>query len=81
MSKIIASIDFELGSPTLSFDLGTITGGRLLPDYTGEYRIIPKVTEQTLDTRDKSLRDDMVVSEIPLTKVSNPKGGKTAIIG
>lgn len=49
--------------------------------YDGEYTITPKVTEQTLPTRAKTMRDDVTVLEIPYVSVSNLSGGNTVTIG
>lgn len=48
--------------------------------YEGEYTVIPAVTEQTLETREKLLADNITVKEIPYYEVSNPTG-TTVIIG
>lgn len=52
-----------------------------LEDYEGAYEVIPKTTPQTLETKDKILRDNVTVFAIPYAEVSNPSDGKTAIIG
>lgn len=52
-----------------------------LPNYTGDYEVTPTVEEQTLPTKNKSMRDDLVVHEIPYFETSNLSGGYTAIIG
>lgn len=49
--------------------------------YEGEYDVTPKVSEQTLPTRDKSMRDDVTVFAIPYAEVINIGGGYTATIG
>lgn len=50
--------------------------------YTGPYIVVPKTAQSTiLATRNKTMRDDVTVLEIPYAEVSNPIGGKTAIIG
>lgn len=51
------------------------------PVYDGDYEITPQVLEQVLETEGHVMIDDVTVLEIPLTEVSNPYGGKTAIIG
>lgn len=60
-----------------SLEIGS--GGRL-PNYEGSYSVIPKTYEQTLETKNKSMIDDLVVEEIPYSEVSNPSGGKTVNI-
>lgn len=49
--------------------------------YEGEYVITPKTYEQTMETKDLLMKDDVEIEEIPLYQVSNTQGGKTAIIG
>ena len=51
------------------------------PSYEGEYIVIPKLHEQTLETRHKTMSNDVTVKEIPITVTSNPQGGKTVLIG
>ena len=49
--------------------------------YEGEYVVIPRVYEQTLNTAHKVMADNVTVTEIPLTRTSNPQGGLTVLIG
>lgn len=50
--------------------------------YHGAYEVTPKAGEQTvLLTRNKVMDDNVTVFEIPYSAVTNPFGGKTAIIG
>lgn len=93
MSLPQIDMEFHLKKPVIGFDLSTDTsvkldfgievaygkGGRL-PDYTGDYEVTPKLTDQTLPTKDKSMTDDVVVKEVPVARVSNPSGGKTCTI-
>ena len=50
------------------------------PTYDGSYDIIPRVDEQTLETKNKVLRDDVLVESIPYYQTSNPYGN-TVYIG
>lgn len=68
-----SEIEFELDE--------VIQGGGALPYYKGLYTVIPKVKEQKLPTKDKSMAKDLTVTEIPYSEVSNPQGGNTVIIG
>ena len=43
-------------------------------DYDGEYVVIPKTIEQTLETKNKHMTDDVTVREIPYYAVSNLTG-------
>lgn len=64
---------------TLGFN-ETIIGGDQLPWYDGAYSATPKVTAQTLETRNKSMRNDVTVEAVPYSEVSNPQGGVTVNI-
>lgn len=61
----------------------TVEGGASgkLPYYKGEYEITPKVTEQILETKNKSMKEDITVFQIPYSSVINPSGGQTVTIG
>lgn len=56
-------------------------GGALMDRYDGDYIVTPRTYEQSLDTDNKYLTDDVTVLEIPKTVVSNPNGGYTVTIG
>lgn len=49
--------------------------------YQGEYVVYPRVVEQTLATKNKHMEDNVNVKAIDIRYVSNPKQGKTVIIG
>ena len=49
--------------------------------YDGEYDVTPMLTEQELATRDKLMRNNVTVREIPIVSTSNPYGGQTVVIG
>lgn len=77
-------VEIELNlDPTvkIDFDVGVEYGqGGRLPDYKGSYEVIPKLIDQTLPTKDKSMTDDVVVKEVPVARVTNPAHGKTVTI-
>lgn len=51
-----------------------------VPEYTGEYTIIPKADEaQILQTKDKRMTDDLTVTKVPYFETSN-EHGKTIYI-
>lgn len=50
-------------------------------EYEGEYVVTPKVTEQSLPTKEKVLIEDITIKEIPFYNVSNASGGNTVYIG
>ena len=57
-----------------------VTGGRG-EEYDGDYEVVPKPRiAQRLETKDKYMKDDVVVFEIPYFETSNPQG-KTVYIG
>ena len=81
----IDSSDFDVEISKSDFDIdfaeAVIVQGERLPDYEGEYAVLPKVTEQVLPTKDTSMTDDVTVLSIPISSVSNPEGGITVTIG
>lgn len=53
-----------------------------MPEYEGEYTVVPELYDaQVLPTRNKAMRDDVIVTAIPVTRTSNPYGGDTVVIG
>ena len=75
---------FDLGFEGDSrFDIGFEEGqpGHSASPYSGNYEVIPRVSAQTLPTRDKSLERDILVRAIPYHEVENTERGTTAIIG
>ena len=49
--------------------------------YTGEYEVTPKVKMQTLGTKEKVMKNDVTIKEIPYAEVTNLANGKTVTIG
>lgn len=56
-------------------------GAVFMPDYDGEYAIVPKVVEQVLETKNKTMKANVVVSEIPKTETHNAYGTTITIGG
>lgn len=54
--------------------------GNELPDYEGEYVVSPGFDPITLDTDEKSMRENVLIQPISVNEVSNPSNGKTLII-
>ena len=52
-----------------------------LPYYEGEYVITPIWEDVTLETKQKSMSDNVTIQAIPYAEVDNPSGGVTVIIG
>lgn len=56
-------------------------GGGCLPFYEGPYTVEPRKVEQTLETQNKSMTQNVVVEEIFYSETSNVGGGLTCYIG
>ena len=48
--------------------------------YGGPYEVTPKVTAQTIPTKDRVLLEDVIVLEVPVYRVINNSGGMTVYI-
>lgn len=67
--------------PELEFD---VDGAPIVAHeiYEGAYEVTPRIYEPVeLPTRDRLLRDDVTVKQIPQYEVSNEAGGTTLIMG
>lgn len=82
-SNYPAEIELSLNTTVkIDFDVSVEIGkGGKLPDYEGDYEVTPRLVEQVLPTKDKSMLDDVTVNPIGVDRVSNPSGGKTVTIG
>lgn len=64
--------------------LPIVSGGvtsQIIPEtYEGEYIIIPKTTEQVLETKYKNMRDNVVVKEVPYQETANDYGVTVSIV-
>ena len=78
---MIYDLDFVIEeSFELDFDIGEVTVVGTLPWYEGPYSVTPKAFDETvLPTRQKSMRNDVTVEEIPYQEVSNPNGTTVVI--
>lgn len=65
---------------SVAFSVSVLFGGGGEP-YTGKYTVNPTFGTQTLETKNKHLRDNVTVQPIEVSRVSNPAGGKTIFIG
>lgn len=76
-------INGELEARTV---LGDISVGRVVvehpeyPNYKGDYEVIPGPDAQSLETANKTMKDDVTIKAIPYYDVSNPYG-RTIYIG
>ena len=73
-------LDLSESSQTIDIELVGGGSGRL-PNYTGAYVVDPRKVEQVLETKNKSMRDDVTVNPIFYAETSNLGGGLTAVIG
>lgn len=76
-------IDFELEEGNIVADFGTLTERIIHGEeniYQGEYEVTPKVTEQSLATKQKFMEKDVTIHQIPTFEVSN-ENGTTFYIG
>ena len=73
--------EVEIEQLDVTFNEAIVISGNRLPDYHGEYNVVPKVTSQVLLTKNKSMLDNVTVFQIPYHSVSNPAGGNTVTIG
>ena len=74
-------IDIEIEeSPIINLTIEEGSGGTL-PYYNGPYSAIPRKVEQTLETKNKSMRDDVTIDPINYSETINPQGGNTVVIG
>lgn len=48
--------------------------------YEGDYAIIPKTTEQEMQTKNKMMKDNVTIQKIPFHEFSN-ETGTTVVIG
>lgn len=55
--------------------------GALLPYYEGDYDVVPKVKSQKLETKNKSMSNDVNIAKIPYEEVHNLKGTTVTIGG
>lgn len=54
---------------------------RPLPYYEGEYDITPTFEQQVLETKQKSMSDNVTVEKITTLEMDNDAGGVTYIFG
>lgn len=66
---------------TFNTNFGEIFQIRTDDKYEGDYNVIPRVYQQTLETKDKLMLDNVTVEIIPLSRVINLSNGYTVTIG
>lgn len=76
--EIEASLDYTPKIINAEIEGGFLVGGA---SYGGQYEVTPKAhQQQVLSTKNKVMKQDVVVLKIPYTEVSNTANGKTVII-
>ena len=78
--NVLLEVQFQ-ESTSLDIDMGQVIEVPTSPPYKGEYEVIPKFTEEVLKTKNKLMKDNVVVYPIEVARVSNPSGGTTVYIG
>ena len=75
-------IDIFMDDDLFALDIEMRGGDEVrLPTYEGAYEVDPRKVEQVLETKDKSMEQDVIVHPIFYVETSNLGGGLTAIIG
>ena len=75
-------IDMVLEENDDSLEMDLEEGGSLnLPYYEGSYDITPKVIPQKMETKNKAMREDVLIRQIPYEAVSNGTGTTITIGG
>lgn len=78
----VLHLDVELEQSSQGFDVELVGGGSgRFPYYKGEYVVDPRKVEQILETKNKSMSDDVTINPIFYAETSNLSGGMTAVIG
>lgn len=78
------SFDLKIGNDKENFEFLYDTLYEVDKDYDaylGEYEVVPAIKQQQLDTKDKLMKKDVVISAIPFFETSNDEGGNTVYIG
>lgn len=78
--NVLLEVKFQ-ESTSLDADMGQVIEVPTASPYKGKYEVIPKFTEEVLKTKNKFMKDNVVVYPIEVARVSNPSGGTTVYIG
>lgn len=80
LHEVTSSFNFTMAENTMS--VGLKLNNIFIPEiYKGEYTVVPTFDAQTLQTKSKTMRDDVTVESIPFSEVTNPQDGITLTIG
>lgn len=83
-SQLIHSVKAEVTTNILgliSAEINSSIVGGVYKKYEGSYLITPTLTSQTLPTKERSLKEDIIIYPIPIRRFENEYGGETVIIG
>ena len=75
--ELILVLDGEAEEIILTLD----NGGTSYPSYEGDYDVIPRLMDQTLETAGMVMLADVTVRTIPVVYTTNPYNGQTVVIG
>ena len=75
--KLLASV-FPQYTAKLNVTIGGLSSDET---YNGDYTIEPDITSQTMETKNKIMKNDVNILAIPYHEVSNEQNGTTVIIG
>lgn len=73
--------DFVVINTSAEFGTFTAVHDYEYPLYTGPFDVVPSADEQVLKTAKKTVTNDITISQIPYTEISNLSGGYTVSIG
>lgn len=74
-------LPIELTESSQLLEIELTGGGSGFPYYQGAYEVDPRKVEQVLETKNKSMKEDVIVHPIFYAETSNLGGGLTAVIG
>lgn len=74
-------LGIKIDEDNTAIGLRITEGGDMLPFYAGPYEYTPDFDGAVLETKNKSMLDDVTIRAIPISRTTNPQGGKTVYIG
>lgn len=82
-NPIFVPMTVNVESPSIPMELGTAINVEVVdaPVYDGNYDVMPTFEQQNLETRNKLLREDVIVHPIAVSRTQNLAGGTTIFIG
>lgn len=84
LSESVGEIPMSLEACGGSIDMELSEGGGggiSPPAYEGEYDMTPQVVPQKMETKNKTMREDVLIRQIPYEAVSNGSGTTITIGG